>query len=692
MALALRSIWSHKIKSLIVGSLMFFGSFLLVMGSAILSSIEDSMERSIVSSITGHLQVYDANARDELALFGGALMGAEDIGHLPDFRAVKETLLRVPGVKAVVPMGILQSTVAKPGELDRTLAKLREAVHLDDRVEMKRLAAQVRQIAEQLEADQARKAKVAADAEQIAVSLQVLDRATSDAFWAEFDQDPTGGLEYLDTQLAPISADGRMIWLRLLGVDLGTFSENFETFYVQEGEMVPPGKRGLMLSGKYYDKWLKNRVARDLDALNRGVLTGFKSIATDPKLESKARRLPGQYQRITFELDGEETALLEAKLRKKFPEGEGEGEGGLKELLQAFLTVNDDNIAERHAWFYQHIAPLIEVYLVPVGDTLTLRSLTKTGYLKAVNVKVYGTFGFEGLEQSDLAGAQNLIDMITFRELYGIMTERKKAELAEIKKGVAVVDLDRDGAEDVLFGGGADLFDDTGMAAFDEFADGTLEELAENRTLLDENTYTQQEIDDGIALNAAIILDDPEDIERMADAIEEAAARAGLELQVVDWREASGMIGQFNQVIAGVLLVAILIIFVVALFIINNSMVIAILERVTEIGTMRAIGAQRGFVVVMFLVETMVLALIAGGAGVGVAAGLVTFLGTAGIPAGGEEAMMFLFSGPYLYPTVGASQLAVGFLTILGVSLVSTLYPAYLAVGVQPIVAMQGGE
>ncbi len=87
---------------------------------------------------------------------------------------------------------------------------------------------------------------------------------------------------------------------------------------------------------------------------------------------------------------------------------------------------------------------------------------------------------------------------------------------------------------------------------------------------------------------------------------------AGLSMKVVDWQKAAGLVGQFILVIRGVLYVAILIIFVVAVVIINNSMVMATMERVTEIGTMRAIGAGRRLVLIMFMLETMVLGGLAG--------------------------------------------------------------------------------
>jgi len=54
-------------------------------------------------------------------------------------------------------------------------------------------------------------------------------------------------------------------------------------------------------------------------------------------------------------------------------------------------------------------------------------------------------------------------------------------------------------------------------------------------------------------------------------------------------------VGQFVTMIRAVLYISVLIIFAVALVIINNALVMATLERMPEIGTLRAVGAQRRF-------------------------------------------------------------------------------------------------
>ena len=168
-------------------------------------------------------------------------------------------------------------------------------------------------------------------------------------------------------------------------------------------------------------------------------------------------------------------------------------------------------------------------------------------------------------------------------------------------------------------------------------------------------------------------------------------AERGIPLQVADWQSASGLVGSFIVVLNGVLFVAIFIIFLVALVIINNAMTMATVEQVAEIGTMRAIGAQRSFVMWIFMIETLALGLIAGLVGASLGGALIEYLHVAGLPAPARE-IRFLFSGPKLYPTLGIEHLSFGFISILIVSLLSTFYPARLATQIEPVVAMQVKE
>ena len=367
----------------------------------------------------------------------------------------------------------------------------------------------------------------------------------------------------------------------------------------------------------------------------------------------------------------------------------------LAKLVEKFLLVDSQNFDDRYTYFYDNIAPMIELYRVNVGETVTVQAFTRRGYLKAMNVKIWGTFQFKGIEDSDLAGVVNLTDMLTFRELYGKMTDAQRAELESLREEVGVEAVARDDAEDALFGGDAEVMEDGAVGeltdGFDEFEGVDLLERDERKTRAGELTYKQEELDSGLALNAAVILKDRERIAQTKRAIEAAIAKEGLKLRVVDWQEAAGIVGQLIIVIRLVLYAAIFIIFLVALVIINNSMVMATMERVSEIGTMRAIGAPRAFVLVLFMLETLALGLIAGSIGGLTGALLVEAAGYYGIPAF-NEIVRFIFAGPYLYPHVTLGNVLLAAAVIFIVSVIATLYPAIVATRIQPVVAMRGRD
>ena len=157
---------------------------------------------------------------------------------------------------------------------------------------------------------------------------------------------------------------------------------------------------------------------------------------------------------------------------------------------------------------------------------------------------------------------------------------------------------------------------------------------------------------------------------------------------MIDWQTASGMVGQFVTLMRVVLFAALLIFFAVALVIINNAMVMATLQRVKEIGTMRAIGAQRRFVVVMLLVEIAAVGLLFGLAGALLGGGVVRIIRAAGgIPAT-NDTLYFVFAGPSLMPTVGGLAVGLSLVIVLSVSILSALYPAAIAMKVSAVEAM----
>jgi len=672
----------------------------VVTGGALLDSLDSAMSRSVIGSVAGHIQVYSSKSKDELALWGS--FGSEpDLSVLDDFSKVKKTLESVPNVRAVVPMGINGALVTSGNTIDQTLEKLRTAVKSQkgdgaegsplpvtdspaQREQIESLKHLVQQMISVLQADLLKAKEISKGVVDVEGEA-ALTKAASAQFWGDFDKDPLNSLEFLENKVAPLVTDADLLFIRYVGTDLDQFQKAFDRMEIVDGGSVPEGKRGFLFSKFYYEEFLKLKTARRLDKLKEALDQKTRTLAVDPELQRYVRENKSQTREIIFQLDALKTREMTERLQKALASNEKD----LNTLLVALFDTNDENFMEHYRIFYEQVVPMLELYRIRIGDTLTIKAFTRTGYVQAVNVKVYGTFQFKGLEKSTLSGSLNLMDLMSFRELFGYLTSDKLEEIKKLQAQAGAKPVERGNAEAELFGSGNQVVAEAtpGVILEDQ------EQLSGNaRTLRQEDlvkrVYSKDEIEQGVVLNAAVLLKDPTKLRETLKQINEAGKRDGLPLKAVSWQEASGLIGQFVLVAKLALYFGVFIIFVVALVIINNAMIMATLRRTREIGTMRAIGAQGDFILSMILTETAVLGLVFGTGGAALGAALVAFWNHRGIPAVNDQ-LYFFFSGPRLYPTLSAGNLIAGFVIVLLVSAISTFYPAFLATRVSPIRAMQ---
>ena len=351
--------------------------------------------------------------------------------------------------------------------------------------------------------------------------------------------------------------------------------------------------------------------------------------------------------------------------------------------------MDDDNFTERFEYFYKNIAPQIRLYPFRVGDIINLRSYTRSGFLKTVPLKIHGLYEFSGLESSDLAGAFNFVDLVSYRELYGRMSSEGRRELEALQSEVNIQRVGADSIEDALFGEDSVIETRSESRPAENSSLTTDLNLSYARTATE--NYDPKELNSGLVINAAVVLKNPRRIQSTLEELSRQFEQAGLRLQVVDWKQASGTLGQLVSVIRAVLLVAVGIILIVAMAIINNAIMMTTLERTKEIGTLRAIGAQRGFVLRMFCIETLTIGLLATVSGALTAVTLLVYLGQAGIAAP-SDFVSFLFGGPRLYPTFTLDLILLAPITVAVLALIFTLYPAYMASKVSPATAMQDRE
>jgi ABC-type lipoprotein release transport system permease subunit/uncharacterized small protein (DUF1192 family) len=708
--IALRNLVASKLKTLIVGGIIFFGAVLVVVGTSLLDSVVNSMSRSIIGSVSGHIQVYSANSKDKLEVVGSFDFEGGDLEEIDDYAKMKAALQSVPNVKAVVPMGVSGAIVSSGNTIDVALGELRdlyrrrqkagdgpnEKADIEEAIKDKK--AHVRQIVTVLETDFANMTKLQDERAVPPEDVAAVKKAASAEFWAEFDKDPLNGLEYLENNIASLATDADMLFIRYVGTDPAAYAQSFDRMKVVDGQMIPRGQRGFMFAKYTYEDQVKLKTARRLDKIKIAIENRKTTIAKDQELQQHVRDNSNQVRELLLQLDNRKTQVFRTKLQKEL----GSQENEVGKLLSTFFKMDDSNFARRYKFFYEQLAPSLDLYRVRVGDTLTIKAFTKSGYMQSVNLKVYGTFTFEGLEQSAQAGELNMMDLVSFRELYGYLTDDKRAEIAALKAQSTAKDVSRENAEAALFGskdsgdggsgsGGGRTVTANATGGID--VDKALQGLAGRlqREELASRVYDPKQLETGVVLNAAVILNDPKQLDQTMKQIEAVGKQRGLPLKAISWQAASGFIGQFVNMAQMVLSVAVLIIFVVALVIINNAMVMATLQRVQEIGTLRAVGAQRRFILWMLVIESLVIGALFGALGAAVGAALVAWIGHVGIPAFNDIATFF-FSGPALHPSLGATSLVVALIIVLFVSMLSSLYPAWLAMRVTPRQAMQSEE
>jgi ABC-type lipoprotein release transport system permease subunit len=683
LRLAARNLFANFLN-LVIGGIVLVGTLLFVVGGSILNSVDSSMSKSIIGSVAGDLQVYSGKSKDELSVIGN--WSKPDLEPIDDFSVIKRALEKVDNVKAVIPMGTDTASVSYGNTLDQTLEKLRKAIGNRPKAEIESLKNHVSQIISVIQGDYRKLTRLASKAAVDPQDEQNLAQAASPEFWATFDKDPLGHLEFLENRIASLVPDADFIFLGYVGTDIDAFQKSFDRMQLVDGEKVPTGRRGLLLAKYVYETQFKLKTAHRLDQIREAIQDRGKKIAQDPDLQLLVKQNRTQTREILLQLDSIATqkavALLQAFLKSKEP--------SLPKLLTTFFDTNDENFLERDKFFYATLAPMVELYRLKPGDTITIKAFTKSGFVQSVNLKIYGTFQFKGLEKSSLAGSLSLMDLMSFRDLYGYITPDKINETGKLKAAVGSKFVGRDQAESELFGGSS-VVSDAKIQRIDEQKELGGIKLANAGQGLMTRVYTPDEIEKGVAISAAIILKDPKRSEETQKTIQSLSDDQKLGLKVIGWQKAAGSLGQFVFVAKVVLYFAVFIIFIVALVIINNAVMMATLQRIREIGTMRAIGAQRGFVLSLVVIETVLLGLVFGAAGTGLGALVVNWMHNTGIPAG-NEFLYFFFSGPRLYVDLGMGSLIGAFVIISIVTSISALYPAIIATRVSPVQAMSSEE
>lgn len=146
--------------------------------------------------------------------------------------------------------------------------------------------------------------------------------------------------------------------------------------------------------------------------------------------------------------------------------------------------------------------------------------------------------------------------------------------------------------------------------------------------------------------------------------------------QVVPWVELADFYNKTSALFAKQVGVIYLIIAVIIVLAISNTMTMAVMERVGEIGTMMALGTRRSGIRSMFLLEGLILGVVGAAAGLVLGCVLALIISAVGIPMPPGPGMSWGYeAGILLSP--GNLMTAAGI--ALATTLLASVYPAWRA-------------
>lgn len=307
-------------------------------------------------------------------------------------------------------------------------------------------------------------------------------------------------------------------------------------------------------------------------------------------------------------------------------------------------------------------------------EEMVFMGITTSNTAPDVRVPITGIFRYNALNK--IWGYYAIVDIESFRESHNYITGRD----ANVELDDSEMVLFQEDNLDFVF-----EFDDM----FGEFEDTdemyTLEAIQEQVRREEESFIIDTDagayniiflkLTDGVSERAAL--------ERLEQIFEEN----NLDVRAISWKRAVGIIGSIANLVRGSLFMFILFIFFVAIIIIMNTLSMAALERTSEIGMMRAIGAQKSFLRKMFVSETALLSFFFGAIGILLGILVVYILRGANITTD-NEFLQLAFGGDTLNPIVGLFDILLGILELAIVTILAVIYPIRVVGKITPLDAI----
>ena len=188
---------------------------------------------------------------------------------------------------------------------------------------------------------------------------------------------------------------------------------------------------------------------------------------------------------------------------------------------------------------------------------------------------------------------------------------------------------------------------------------------------------------DGRASTILVMLHRQEDTDTVATALQTPG------LSLLTWRDLNAMLidavsmGQrVYHMIYGIILLVVAVV-------IANTLLMAVFERIQEIGILSALGMKRRQIVMMFVLEAAAIGLIGIALGLVMGGVVLAYLSTAGIPLGSSaDAVQGIMMGSAMYASFNLGSIVMLSLVTLVFTLLASLLPAWFAGRLEPVEAL----
>ena len=162
---------------------------------------------------------------------------------------------------------------------------------------------------------------------------------------------------------------------------------------------------------------------------------------------------------------------------------------------------------------------------------------------------------------------------------------------------------------------------------------------------------------------------------------------AGLNVRAMDWKAAAYSYSGTVEGIGFIFNLLIIILAIVVFIIIMNTMVVSVIERTSEIGTMRAIGAEKKFVKRLFNSEAIILTSLSSIGGIIFAFIVMIIFNACNIAITNSIAKMILGGGLLHFSPTPKIIISTIVIALVG-SIIANRYPVRSALKITPIKAL----